>query len=334
MSIFPDFTKEIALTGKNSRIYGSLRVFAYFSAVAVAVYGAFLILFPTQYFIFDFNRTNARSNNLTNVDLGKEGRFDNGRIDPDKGLGFIASTSGIFSHLETQFDLDRKSPALTSGKVTARKTHQAYFYPEGNPSEISDYLQARNPGRIEDGSLVAYGDSIYVISGEEVLPIDSPETFMALGYDWSAVTMIDADQFSLYEKGPLLSIFSAHPDGTVLASSDGTGYLIKGGKKYPLPDPRKISDFPVQISRESSEISAGCELQKSALPIRRYFCAIPLAGFSGLFGKDYLLQADFGDDIQLENIKVEFRRDPTWDNLRFSAGLILKRAKENYVSQN
>jgi len=325
-----DLTKTTALEAKKYQQYKRWQNFLYLFAVLTAAYLSFKILFPSQFFEFSFNNSSTKSNTVSFVNINNSGKLQNDLMKKDATLSFAASSPSLFSKALVQFELDKKSQKIDTGKIIVRKSYQAFFYPEGNPVEIETYLHTRSQQQFGDGSLVSYGNSIYVVNNNQVMPIDSSETFLALGYAWENVLSIDADLFSAYTKGSLLTLYSAHPNGTVFQTDTDKKYIIRNGKKYPLP-----SDFTataaVRVSEKSFALSADCQLQKDVLTFRKYSCDLPLDRLQDIPGKDYLMTAEFSNDIQLQNIFVELKKDATIANLKLSLSNLIKRSKENYV---
>jgi len=330
-----DLTKKVSLNKRDLKSYKVLQTSLYGLSFLTAAYLISMILFPSQFFEFSFNNSSAKSNTLTAVNINDSGKLKNGAVAVGENLSFTASSPSFFSKAVIQFELDKKSKAtdMDTSKVSVRKAYRSFFYPDADPTEIENYIQARSSQIFGDGSLASYGDSIYVISDGQAMPIDSPETFIALGYDWKNVMPIDADQFAIYTKGSLLTLYSAHPNGTVFQTDTDKKYIVKDAKKYLLP-----ADFTtiaaVRVSEKSFEIAAGCQLQKNWLTLRKYDCSLPLDQLQNMPGKDYMFDSKFSNDIQLQAINVELKRDMTFSNFNLSLNNLLKRSKENYVPTN
>ncbi len=330
-----DLTPEIKLGAGLLKLYRFLRAGLFLFFLASGMYFLSLLFFPAQHFFFSMNNPKARSNTVAGVAIGGRPETSKGLVGENQKLDFTAPSSGFFSRARINFKLDRKSSAARSGKIILRKSFRAFLYPDGDPKEVADYLDRRASQTIGDGSLVSYGGTIYAISGNQILPVDSPETFLALGYDWETVIPVDGGLYSSYEKGPALAIHSAHPDGTVFLSDSQAYYLVKDGRKYPLAENfQHLPVVPVLVSERSLETKSECALQRKIFPFREYECLVPLAPFRGIYGKDYAAQAEFGNEIKIESIKVELKRDWTAENARISLDNIIRRSKENYVPQN
>ena len=325
-----DLTKTTGLETKKYQQYKRWQNSLYLIAILAAAYLSFRILFPSQFFEFAFNNSAAKSNTVTFVSIDGNNKLQNGSLKTGENLSFTASSPSLFSKAEVQFELDKKSQKIDSGKIIVRKSYQAFFYPEGNPAEIEEYLRARSQQQFGDGSLVSYGNSIYVISNSQVMPIDSPETFVALGYAWENVSPIDADLFSAHTKGSLLTLYSVHPNGTVFQTDTDIKYIIKDGKKYILPIDFTATSA-VQVSEKSFALSAECQPRKDTLTFRKYSCDLPLDQLQNIPGKDYIFASEFSNDIQLQTINIELKKDATIANLKLSLSNLIKRSKENYV---
>lgn len=260
--------------------------------------------------------------------------------------GEIISTSKNYPDFSL-FRINDEYYILSGGKLAKFSSEQAFLtnYPANLaiPKEedfLNNYpLDEENQIGFGNGTLIVYGDSVYVIENKNIIPIDSVETFEALGYDWNDLIPAGADEFSLYKKGKLLTIEGAHPDGTVLADAEnGKSYLVENKTKRLLPTPAiarsRTRKNPVLVSSESLAISASCQLQKNKLSRRTFSCEIPLGDFEKLKGKDYEFSANFGQDIKLDAIDVEFEKAPSFSNLKVALSDIVNQIKANYAPKN
>ncbi|MDO8241178.1 MAG: hypothetical protein Q7T51_04330 [Candidatus Moranbacteria bacterium] len=441
-----DLTAHIKLDKKNLRLYRILQVIFYLSAISLATYFAIRILFPTSYFIFDFNKPFAKSNNIYDM-------HDNTKLVPGKGilpanatLNFNASLFDFFSKALVTFSLDKKSAPLQSGSVLVKKSFRAFLYPDGaimgfkdgtllksegnyyivfngkmhkfakpnlvtelgyapeafrevTPIEInynkkgdsitkaqypnktffrvndeyyllqSEHLQkfisanaflsqydsnqaivkdtsflstfkpSNNLIGFADGSILSYGDTIYITNGKNILPVDSPETFLSKGYAWEDVIPVSPEEIALYVKEKNFTIASLHSNGTIFKTSEsGNHYLIQDGKKRLLPSTNVVASWlkknPIMVSRDSLSLTNSCLLKKDALSANSYSCEIPIANMQNLLGSDYEFFAKSSSAIQIDTVNIEFKKDVTRDNLLLTLSRIFNRVKNNYVPTN
>lgn len=327
-----DLTKEISLDKKNNILYRRLQIAVYLLAIAAALYLTYLIIFPTQYFSFSFLNPNSTQNTIINP-RDKDGNFaDRGRISGDTGMIFDAASPGNFSQVKISFTLDKKSELPNETSLSARKSYQAFFYPDGGT------LDSQNPDvnpELPDGSLVSYGKSVYIISGNSFYPIDSVETFNAAGFNWNDVIPVSSDMIANYEKAKLFTLFSPHPDGTIMSDENNNLFLIKDGKKLSISQDSaaKIKRAPIKVTSSSLDTVEKCQLTKNILSLRTYSCTMPLEKFKNLIGKDYEFRFSSDNDIKLETIEADFETSATLENIRLAIADILTKVKRNYYGE-
>ena len=330
-----DLTKETSLNEKEQGIYKKLRFALYFLAIILSLYVLFLTIFPSEYFNFSFLNASSLKNTLTEMKTVNEKVFpEKGAVNKNNGIFFYASPfSQNHSEAEITVTLDKKSDPVQSGSIELRKSFKAFFYPEGNYSELSAKPAVSD---LRDGTIVTYGQSAYIISGEEVLPIDSEATFAALGLNWDDAVAAGIDKISLYKKGKLITMSSAHPDGFVFSTSeDNKLFYIKDGKKYPLPSlgvaKQLSSNEPILVSAKSLNIKELCDLKKNTFGLRSYSCLISLEKFKYLLGKDFEFKLKTANDVKIDSINITFKKSISSTNIKDTLSIIKKRILANYV---
>lgn len=326
-----DLTKEIKLNKENLKKYRIYQAFLYLFSFSFGLYVFLSIVFPTAYFSFSFLNPSSTKNNIVRPRNEQNILPDRGKVSVGEKMDFNTALIGSYSKAIIMVDLAKKSEPISNGKISARKSYQDFFYPEG---ELIDYFYEKNSGEFPDGSLVAYGESVYVVSGDKIFPIDSVETFLAQGYSWDDLIQASADQLANYKKEKLMSLSSPHPDGTILASDIGKFYLIKDGQKRQFTS-KEIADLwikksPIAISEDSLKISENCELKKKSFTRDTYSCEMSIDKFKNLIGKDFEFSAEFGNDVKIDNLYVEFKKDWSWSNFKLRINEMIFRAKNNY----
>jgi hypothetical protein len=321
-----DLSTEAILDAKNEKTYKKWRVALYFLACLFFFYIAFKTIFPSEYFSFSFLNASSLKNTLT--DMQK-----------NAAVFYASPFSKDHSEAVVEITLDKKSAPLENGTISVRKSFKAFFYPTGTPVGKNDEA---NFSKIKDGSIVTDNKSAYIISDEELLPIDSLATFDALGYQWSDAISINSDEgteLEEYKRGKLLNITSAHPDGTIFSTAeDNKLYLIKDGQKLPLTSLEEAKTWsngnPIIVSSKSIDTEASCELQKNILSLRTYNCNISIDKLADLIGKDYEFRLETGNDIKIDDVNIEFRKNISSENLRFMVSNFIKRVRTNYVPES
>lgn len=335
-----DLSKEAILDTKSEKTYKKWRVALYFLAFLFFFYVAFKTIFPSEYFSFSFLNASSLKNTLTDMQKD-DGQFpDKGNV-PKKNITVFYASPFSKDHSEAvvKITLNKKSAPLENGSVSVRKSYKAFFYPIGAPAGKN---KEAGSSKINDGAIVTDSKSAYVVSGEELLPIDSLATFNALGYQWSDAVPINSDEgteLSEFKRGKLLNITSAHPDGTVFSTTeDNKLYLIKDKQKLSLASLEEAKTWsnsnPIIVSNNSLDIGASCELQKEKLSFRTYDCNIPIDKLADLIGKDYEFQLKAGNDIKIDGINIEFRKNVSSENWHFMLSNFIKRVRTNYVPES
>lgn len=187
-----------------------------------------------------------------------------------------------------------------------------------------------------DGSLISYGNSIFIVSGNFIFPIDSPITFAQKGYDWDNVIRAGADEIALYKKTRIFTIASPHPAGTFFTTAeDKKYYVIQDNQKHLLPSENIANSWQkrnsIIVSEKSLNITANCLLQIDALSMRSYSCEIPIGNLQTLSGTDYEFSAEINNPIKLDSISVVFKKSLNTNNLRTTISEIFNGIRKNYA---
>lgn len=207
---------------------------------------------------------------------------------------------------------------------------------EKNEDFFSKYEISPEPIGFADGSLISYGDSIYVVDGKKIFPLADPITFIAKGYSWDDVISAGADEVSLYEKARLFTLSSPHPQGTIFATTEkNKHYIITDGKKHLLPSKNIIDSWlhnrPIAVSEKSIAVENHCQFKKIFWSVRSYSCEMPIENMRDLMGSDYMFHLAPSSTIQADTISIEFKKEIGFSNLRFTLGEIFNRIKNNYA---
>lgn len=426
-----DFTKEIILDEKSQKKYRRLRFGLYLMAILAAIYFAYLIFFPVQFYDYSFANPNLNKGNVINPrdEAGK--LLNKGNVEAGKKFYFDSSVIGNFSTVKISVDVSSKSKDFQPFLIRARKSYRSFLYPEGDPVGFRDGSLVKNnnnyfiisqgklcqfqsldnlnilgfsPGsftevsgeelkynnigdeikdsnnypdasifKIDDayyilsgqklnrfisqkafltqydenqaiqkdksflnryqlaenlvgfagGSLINYGDGIYIVSGASIYPINNPETFVNMGYDWNDVIKVNGDELSIYKKENIFNINTPHPDGTIfLADENSKWFIIKNGEKDSLPSENIARSWfkknPIRVSAISEKYFEKCELSKAGFIFSTYECRIPVDKFKNFEGRYYEFSSTAQANIKLDKVSVEFKRFLTVANLKSS----------------
>ena len=326
-----DLTKEIKLSEKGEKIYRILRALIYAFSFLGAVYFAYIILFPTAYFTFSFINPNSMKNTIINPRVDNDQIPKKGNLESDKEMFFETSLAGGYSKVIAEFVLAEKSDLISEGKASIRKSYQSFFYPEGMKI---DYNQEADNDGIIDGELVAYGESVYIISQDRSFPINNIKTFVMHGYSWDDLKKVGPDVIADYEKQKLFSLSSPHPNGTILKTDGGKYYLIRDEKKLPISE-KSIGNLPerspIAVSEGSLEMIEACTIKNHPIWKKVYSCEMPIEKFEDLIGLDFQFKTNFKDDVKLDYINVRFKKEFSFKSLKNTISTILSRTKDNYT---
>jgi hypothetical protein len=234
---------------------------------------------------------------------------------------------------------------LQNGKINKFISANAFFSRFNENQTIAkdenflkNYEIADNLLGFSGGSLIAYGESAYIVSGKEILPIGDPTIFVSSGFFWNDLINVSGDEVSLYLKGKIFALDSIHPDGTIFFSkNDSKFYIIKDGMKHILSGEKSAASWnkriPIEVSNKSLNISDSCNFQKKALDFGAptYACEVSIEDLAGLIGKDYEFKLVPENDIDINQIRVSFKKTVSWPDFKQSVWNILGKIKGNYA---
>lgn len=190
-----------------------------------------------------------------------------------------------------------------------------------------------------DGTLISYGQSVFIINKTEALPIDSDITFIQSGYEWGTVIPATSEEFSIYKRGKLQSIRLPHPDGTIFYHVlEKKYYYISDGAKHELPGSGIVASYlggaaPIIVAGDPENQIESCELEKSFGIFRTYSCDINIDSLDNLSSNNYQFSLEAEPDIQIRNLKLVFRRLPNRNNLNISLNEIVGRFNYQYLKK-
>jgi DNA mismatch repair ATPase MutL len=189
-----------------------------------------------------------------------------------------------------------------------------------------------------DGTIVSLGNSIFILSEGRSYPVDTPETFQALGYSWEDVIPASSEEVGIYKKQKVMTQATPHVSGTIfLDQKDDKYYIVRNNQKLPLIGNRLIQNYlhshPIIADSRGLEKVSTCDLKKNTLVLRSYSCDIALENLSDLKGNDYQFAADFDTNIRIEQLDVMFHTAPKLENARQTLSQIKTLIKINYQNK-
>jgi len=212
-----DFTKQITLGEKDYKTYGKIRGVLYFFSVLLAVYLAYLILFPNAYFTFDFSNPNSQKNSIQNVRDSKNSIIKHGQIEKNNTLIFDTALSGNYEKTNIRFIMDKKSEGVQGFSIKTRKSYQAFLLPEGNPMDL------------KDGTLLKSENFFYIVSNGKLRRFSDEKILKKMGFSLSAFISASKKDLEYNENGETIENSSDFPDNMIFKIDDEF-YMLSGGK--------------------------------------------------------------------------------------------------------
>lgn len=209
---------------------------------------------------------------------------------------------------------------------------------EKNEDFLKGFTLAENFFGFADGTLLSYGQSAYVVTRGEILPIAFESDFRSMGYDWKDVIAANGEEIGIYKKGALFTLNSPHPDGTIFSDPETKKYFyLQGGQKRELQGPNIQKSYlrraPIIAQASALEIRKNCQLEKKISFSEKYGCEIPIKDIQTLSGNDYQFELAAGDRIKIKEIKITFEQNTTWSNLRLAVSDIKSKVLLHYGIQ-
>lgn len=342
--------KSADINGEDVFIKKSYRAFLYSEEDPLGFRDGTLLKNLENYFIISDGKLRKFKDKTTALSLGfnmdsfKEISAEDLKYNEQ---GDIISDSAVYPN-GSLFKINNEFYFLSDNKLTKFISEKAYFSQYSanqlieKPADfLQKYDQNENQIGFADGSLIAYGESAYVVSGNKSFPIDSIETFEAMGYNWSDLINVGGDEIAFYVKDSLLDLSSAHPDGTIFSAIEQNGsikkYVVKNKLKHLLPSENIAASWSkinsIQVSSESPVIFSKCSFGKKWTFSKTYSCEAPVDTLQNLLGKDYEFSTIFGEDIKANSAEIQFKKSYTISNLKRFIANVIKNIKNNYVEQ-
>ncbi len=204
---------------------------------------------------------------------------------------------------------------------------------------LNKYELAEEKLGFSSGALLSYGESAFIVSNNEILPIDSPATFESMGFNWDDITPASSEEIGNYERGKLFTDKRSHPDGTIFAGKEsGKYYLVQDGAKREIIGSNILRSYlkknPVLVDEKGLNTKVDCQLKKnSSFFGKSYGCFISINGLSKMVGNDYRFEVTFSSDIQARELNLTFQKTVNWNNLKLSLIDIEQRIVSRYYGQ-
>lgn len=231
-----DFTKQIPLEKNIYKTYRKLQMLLYFFAFLLSAYIAYLILFPSAYFSFDFSSPNSEKNSIT-YPKDSQGQFaDHGKVSINEKMIFDTALSGKYEKAKMQLIMDEQSENPSGFEIQAKKSYQAFLYPDGDNLNF------------KDGTLLSYNKIYYIASNGKLRNFSDEKIVDKMGYNLSAFISASETDLKYNQIGDPITESSSYPDNTIF-KIDGDYYMLYSEKL------RKFISQNVYLSQYNEDIS-------------------------------------------------------------------------------
>lgn len=246
---------------------------------------------------------------------------------PDSSLFRIEGDYYILQNLQLKKFTSEQSFLSQYKSTQAIQKDQTFF---------TKYALADDVVGFSDGSLVSFGDSIYIISSGKYFPINNPETFIGKGYNWDDVIPASSDEIALYEKAALFTIRRDHPNGTIFKTvENGQYFIINNLEKQFLPSQSIVDSWskrsPVLVSEKSLTTIDQCKITRNYFG--SYSCEIQIDNLQNFIGVNYEFSIKLNEDTTIEELNVSFEKDINSTNLELFFRDIYNKIKNKYVAR-
>lgn len=163
------------------------------------------------------------------------------------------------------------------------------------------------------GSLLAWGDGVYIMDHDSPRPVLGADIFLSLGYSWDDVRPVSDEEISLVQKGKFIDTSVPHPNGTVLLDTKENRYFlvqdetlreIRGASLLHLWLGKK---HPISVSSETFERDASCTPHDASMfSADTIECLIPLENLANLSGDTYEVSFSFVKKTTLDRMDIIF----------------------------
>lgn len=311
--------------------YRIARFFVYLIFAMGFIFAAYLVLFPSANFSFSFLNPDSAKNTIVEPRNENGNLIKNGKVKKEADFIFDTNPLGNFSEAEIEITLEKESEKIEEGIISTRKSFRSFFYPEGE--EINDL------NNVSFAKLLSTKESVYLASGSKIWPIADSVTFESMRWSWNDVIPSNSEEIGSYEKQKLFTLKSPHPDGTVFSDKEtGEYYLIENGEKRLVKNQANLISLlktnPVIAEEKGLTVISSCKIESSWKFLRKYKCLVPIREMQNFLGNDYEFRANFGQDVDIRNLKVTFKKSFDFENLKSSIATLKNRFKANYYGQN
>ena len=190
------------------------------------------------------------------------------------------------------------------------------------------------------GSLLAWGDGVFLMDGVSPRPILGADIFLSLGYSWEDVHPASDEEISLTEKGKFVDVRTPHPDGSVLLDTKEQRYfLIQNGEKHEIKGEALLrmwigNRHPIRVSSDAFTEVSSCVLTMHSkwFSADQTKCSLSLEKFPVLFGDTYEFSLHIPRKTDIARMDVSFDRTLEGKTLRSTLSKLKSRILSRYIS--
>lgn len=181
-----------------------------------------------------------------------------------------------------------------------------------------------------NGTLASSADSVYILSDGKSFPVETADTFNAMGFDWNSVIPITQDELGVYEKQKQFTHDQPHPNGvTFFDQKTNESFMIENGLKRMIPSEAIVQAYskqkPVLTDSETLLKKTSCQLEKNFWGKNIFQCSVKLDEFSNLIGNSFRISLTFPVKTNLKSIRATFSTPLSTQSLKNSLSKIKER---------
>ncbi len=163
------------------------------------------------------------------------------------------------------------------------------------------------------GSLLAWGDGVFLMDQSSPRPILGADIFLSLGYSWEDVRSVSDEEISFAQRGKFVDISVPHPNGTVFFDTkDNRYFLVDNGALREIRGDSMLrlwlgKKHPVEVSSDSFERESSCTLADTSIfSDSQTSCSLSIENLASLQGDTYEFSLDFPKSVDIDKIDIVF----------------------------
>lgn len=164
------------------------------------------------------------------------------------------------------------------------------------------------------GSLLAWGDGVFIMDNASPRPVLGADIFLSLGYSWDDVRPVSDEEISLEQKGKFIDVRVPHLNGTVLLDTRENRYFLVQDET--LREIQGVSmlhmwlgeKHPILVSSDDLEQRASCTPNTpSFFSTNKIVCSVLLENLANLHGDTYEFSIPFANKADIDSMDIIFK---------------------------